>query len=215
MFTRACRISAAALLAIGLIVAATAASAKEPVGRAVLTPSLFGSTAISIGHTTLDAKWRAVSQRMQIPAGWVGERDRLTVLDGVERLIAANTWVNHQIRHERDGAVDHWASATETAARGGGDCEDFAIAKIALLRAAGVEEADLYLSIVRDTIQRADHAVLLVRTGGAVYVLDSLTDRVLPSTAVSDYRPIVTLAFAGAWVHGFPQRPAETQLAAR
>jgi predicted transglutaminase-like cysteine proteinase len=209
MFTRAFRNSAAGVMAIGLITAASPALASPPT-----QPDVFGSAAISVGHTALDAKWQAVSSRMQTPTEWMGERNGLAALSGLEQLVAANTWVNRHVRHERDGASDHWASATETARKGGGDCEDFAIAKMALLRSAGVADADLYLSIVRDTIQRADHAVLLVRVDGAFYVLDSLTDRVMAATAVSDYRPIVTLASAGAWVHGYPQRQAGIQLAA-
>ena len=36
--------------------------------------------------------------------------------------------------------------------RGRGDCEDYAIAKLQMLRAAGFEDRDLYLVIAKDLI---------------------------------------------------------------
>ena len=36
--------------------------------------------------------------------------------------------------------------------------------------------------IVKDLVRRADHAVLVVRAGGHMYVLDNGTDRLLDAT---------------------------------
>jgi predicted transglutaminase-like cysteine proteinase len=209
---------------MGLVAAASAAWANVPakptasLGRTAAAPSVFGSAAISVGSTALDAKWRSVSSHLQAPVAWAAQRELLADMDGLQRLQAANTWVNHQVRfagdHQVHGVADHWSSPAETANSARGDCEDFALAKMALLRAAGVAEADLYLTIVRDTVLRADHAVLLVRLDGAFYVLDSQTDQVMASTTIADYRPIITLAAAGAWVHGFLQKTPTIQLAA-
>jgi predicted transglutaminase-like cysteine proteinase len=219
---RGFRTAAVGLVALAPIMAASNASANIPtrpavaVGR-VAAPSVFGSTAISIGRTPMDGKWRAVSSNMRIPASWAAERQRLSGLDGLDQLIAVNTWVNRNVRDDTDsrayGVNDHWATAAETAAKGRGDCEDFAIAKMALLRAAGVAESDLYLSIVKDVVLRADHAVLLVRVNRVLYVLDSHSDQVLATTGVADYRPIITLNMAGAWVHGYPVNSRQIQLA--
>jgi hypothetical protein len=45
--------------------------------------------------------------------------------------------------------------------------EDFAIAKMQILAAAGVPTRDMYLTLVRDLRRQEDHAVLVVRVGQA------------------------------------------------
>ncbi|WP_233426648.1 transglutaminase-like cysteine peptidase [Rhizobium mongolense] len=54
-----------------------------------------------------------------------------------------NVAVNRAIRYRRDmdtdQAADHWAAPSETLARQQGDCEDFAILKMAALRAEGAD----------------------------------------------------------------------------
>ena len=57
--------------------------------------------------------------------------------------------------------------------------------------------------IAKDLVRRADHAVLVVRAGGHMFVLDNGTDRLLDSESVSDYRPVLTFAANGAWTHGY------------
>ena len=54
-----------------------------------------------------------------------------------------------------------------------GDCEDYAIAKFAMLLDAGIAEKDLKVLLVRDMAVRQDHAVLAVRIDGRWLVLDN------------------------------------------
>ena len=72
-----------------------------------------------------------------------------------------------------------------------------------MLRRAGISDRDLYLVIVKDLVRRADHAVLVVRASGHMYVLDNGTDRLLDSESISDYRPVLTFAATGSWTHGY------------
>ena len=181
-------------------------------------PDIFGSTAIRIAQTPADAKWRSLSHGGgALPAAWALEEQRLARLRGVERLAAANAWVNHAVAQASDrtvyGQADHWATLAETAQHGRGDCEDYAIAKMQLLEAAGVDADDLFLAVVYDLIRRSDHALLLARLDGVFYVLDSPLDRVMVADDVNDYRPIVTFSAAKTWIHGFRQSPADTRLA--
>ena len=74
---------------------------------------------------------------------------------------------------------------------------------MAMLRRAGFAERDLYVVIVRDLVRRADHAVLVARAEGRMFVLDNGTDKLLDTSAVSDYRPIMTFASKGSWTHGY------------
>jgi predicted transglutaminase-like cysteine proteinase len=176
-------------------------------------PDIFGSVALRIGHTRLDARWHRVEHA---PVGGSAGRyaGSLRGASAVERLQAVNRYVNHRVRFVDDsvqyGRADVWAPASQTLARGRGDCEDFAIAKLQMLRRAGIPDRDLYLVIVKDLARRSDHAVLVVRAAGHMYVLDNGTDRLLESESVSDYRPIITFAAAGSWTHGYRvDRPIE------
>jgi transglutaminase-like putative cysteine protease len=100
-------------------------------------------------------------------------------------------------------STDLWTSAADTLRRGRGDCEDYAIAKLQLLRRAGFADKDLYLVILRDALRRADHAVLVARADGRMLVLDNGTDRLIDSYEMVDYHPIVTFSGNRAWTHGY------------
>ena len=113
----------------------------------------------------------------------------------------------HRVRFVDDarqyGREDQWTTASETLRRGRGDCEDYAIAKLQMLRSAGFSDRDLYLVVARDLVRRSDHALLVVRAGGRMLVLDNGTDLILDSDEISDYRPVLTFAANGAWTHGY------------
>ena len=85
-----------------------------------------------------------------------------------------------------------------------------------LLEAAGFDRHAMFLVIARDLVRQADHAVLAVRVGSDLMVLDNMTDRVLPSSEVSDYRPIMSFNAYGRWTHGYRVKtPQPVQFAAR
>jgi predicted transglutaminase-like cysteine proteinase len=179
-------------------------------------PDVFGTVALRVGHTPLDARWKRVEHSSVSGAAAAfarGQRGK----DSVEKLEAVNWYVNKRVRFVDDsrqfGRGDVWSAANDTLNRGRGDCEDFAIAKLAMLRRAGFADRDLYLVILRDTVRRADHAVLVVRAAGHMYVLDNGTDRLLDSERVQDYRPIFTFAASGTWTHGYRVQQAPVTLA--
>jgi predicted transglutaminase-like cysteine proteinase len=169
-------------------------------------PDLFGSVALQVSHTPLDAKWRAVEHAplTGAPARFAAT---LKSISAAEQLRLVNRYVNVRVQYEDDqrrfGRADVWSSANDTLRSARGDCEDYAIAKLQLLRAAGFAQRDLYLTIVRDLVRRADHAVLVARVDGHMYVLDSGTDELLDSRNISDYRPMLTFASYGEWTHGY------------
>ena len=78
-----------------------------------------------------------------------------------------------------------------------GDCEDIALTKMQLLAAMGVSRDDMFLTIARDTIRRADHALLIVRIDGRFVVLDNTTDTVLDGAYAHDYLPVLRFAQIG------------------
>jgi predicted transglutaminase-like cysteine proteinase len=179
-------------------------------------PDVFGSVALRVGRTPLDARWRHAER-----AGLGGSAERyarsLRTMSPLQRLAAVNHYVNRRVRYVEDsrqfGRPDVWATASSTLARGRGDCEDYAIAKMQMLRSAGLSERDLYLVIVRDLVRRSDHAVLVARAEGRMLLLDDGTDEVLDTERVTDYRPVLTFASYGEWTHGYRVAKAPVTLA--
>lgn len=169
-------------------------------------PDVFGSVALQIGQTPLDDKWHSVEHS---PVTGSSARFAATLkgFKPVEQLQLVNNFVNHRVQYvddqQRFGHRNVWLTADETLRAGRGDCKDYAIAKLQLLKAAGFTQHDLYLTIVHDLVRRADHAVIVARAAGHMYVLDDSTDEVLDSNEVSDYRPIFTYASYGEWIHGY------------
>jgi predicted transglutaminase-like cysteine proteinase len=186
--------------------AVTRAVLRTDEGALTGRPDVFGTVALKVDHTRLDARWRAVENRKLTgqPARFAAA---LRKADAGEQLKLVNRYVNGRVHYVDDqsrfGRADVWSAANDTLRSGRGDCEDYAIAKFQLLRAAGFSERDLYLVIVRDLVRRADHAVLVARAQGHMYVLDNGTDDVLESAQVSDYRPVLTFASYGEWTHGY------------
>jgi predicted transglutaminase-like cysteine proteinase len=169
-------------------------------------PDIFGTVALRVNRTPLDARWHKV-EHSSVDGAAGRFAASLRGKGKAERLEAVNWYVNRRVRFVDDqvqyGRADVWAPASQTLTRGKGDCEDFAIAKLAMLRRAGFAERDLYFVIVKDLVRRADHAILVVRASGHMYVLDNGSDRLLDSESISDYRPVFTFAATGSWTHGY------------
>ena len=169
-------------------------------------PDVFGSVALAIGHSPLERRWTSVERKPIGPAA-AAFVDTLAGHSDLEKLDAVNRFVNARVEFTNDvrqfGTADLWLAAGETLRRGRGDCEDFAIAKLQMLRRAGFAEKDLYLVILHDLRRRADHAVLVARADGRLLVLDNGTNRIVDSDSVPDYRPIVTFSGNRSWTHGY------------
>jgi predicted transglutaminase-like cysteine proteinase len=177
-------------------------------------PDVFNSLAMPIAHTPLDARWTKV-QSARVGGSAARFAMGLRQRDERARLDAVNRFVNARVAFTDDsrqfGVADKWSAANSTLARGRGDCEDYAIAKLALLRRAGFADRDLYFVILKDLARRADHAVLVVRSGGRFLVLDNGTDRLTDSAEIRDYRPILTFSAGQRFAHGY-RRSLEPQL---
>jgi predicted transglutaminase-like cysteine proteinase len=181
-------------------------------------PDVFGTVALAVPHTPLDRRWRRVQnvQATGSSATWAGalrSRDEADRIDAINRFVNARVTFIDDIRQYR--SADVWQTASDTLRRGRGDCEDYAIAKLQLLRAAGFAADDLYLVIAKDLVRRADHAVLVVRSEGRMLLLDNATDRITDATAYQDYRPILSYAASGrSWTHGYRREAAPINVAA-
>ncbi len=175
-------------------------------------PDVFGSVALRVPTTPFDDRWRQIV-RSPIGTATAAFVDTIASKDALARIDAVNRYVNANVRFNSDarmfGVDDRWSAAAETFGRGEGDCEDFAIAKMQMLRRAGFEERDLYLVILRDTRRDLDHAVLVVRADDRLLVLDNGTNRIMDSDVMPEYRPMLTYSGDRAWTHGY-RRSAPT-----
>jgi predicted transglutaminase-like cysteine proteinase len=112
---------------------------------------------------------------------------------GRAQLGEINRAINLAIRSVSDeaqyGETDVWASPLATFIHGAGDCEDYAIAKFAALRLAGLAANDLRILIVRDAIRGEDHAVAAARLDGRWLTLDNRRMAMIEDADIRDYRP--------------------------
>jgi predicted transglutaminase-like cysteine proteinase len=92
-------------------------------------------------------------------------------IETVNRLV--NAAINFVSDFAQYGVADRWTAPLATLAAGAGDCEDYAFAKYAILRLAGVPAEDMRVLLVRDLQSRQDHAVLAVRQETRWLVLDN------------------------------------------
>ncbi|WP_196233242.1 transglutaminase-like cysteine peptidase, partial [Sphingomonas segetis] len=192
---------------------------RRPSGEGILSgqPDVFGSVALRVGHTPLDARWQSV-ERAAVTGSAARFAQTVKGATPLRQLEAVNWYVNRRVRFEDDsrrfGRADVWSTANDTLRSGRGDCEDYAIAKMQMLRSAGFSDRDLYLVVLKDLVRRADHAVLVARASGRMVVLDNGTDELLDTNGISDYRPILTFATYGEWTHGYRVTSAPIEVAA-
>ena len=159
-----------------------------------------------MSRTPLDYRWRKV-ERARVSGAPAAFASALRDRPALDRLDAVNRYVNSRVTFTDDlrqyRTADLWSAAGETLRRGRGDCEDYAIAKLQMLRHAGFADRDLYLVVVKDLVRRADHAVLVVRAEGRMLLLDNGTDRIADAATAQDYRPVFSFAAGRVWTHGY------------
>jgi predicted transglutaminase-like cysteine proteinase len=179
---------------------------------------LFGSVALPISALPATKQWKRVSSTDF--TNQYGARCTSTACDtGVssmlkqaalkaqgktpyEALSLINSSVNNLIRYRPDRG-DVWATPVETATSGAGDCEDYAIAKLWLLRSIGYTPDQLQLVVLKDTKTGLYHSVLAVHVGSESYILDNMSSRVKSDTSIGNYVPIESFIGDKSFIHGF------------
>jgi predicted transglutaminase-like cysteine proteinase len=180
----------------------------------------LGTRAIPVKRTRFDSRWDHV--RRAAPAGLMQSKLRSanasSGLAEPDLLARVNQWVNREIAYVNDDRNyrqrDFWATAEQTIARGKGDCEDFAILKMQMLRAAGIDADRMKLVLLRDLAANADHAFLLVQTDAGKLVLDNVTDRLYDGSRANAVRPVLSFSENRRWVHAYRGTQPSPNLAA-
>ncbi len=142
-------------------------------------------------------------------AGWRRMMTEVRDADWQRQLDAVNRFVN-TVPYVRDidrfGVVDYWASPLEFFA-GGGDCEDYAIAKYVSLRKLGVPAEAMRIVVLEDLARGIAHAVLAVHQHGRVWVLDNYDDKIRAIDALPHYAPYYAVNESQRWLHRLPNEP--------
>jgi predicted transglutaminase-like cysteine proteinase len=188
----------------------------DPIQTAAIIPGVFGSVALSMRNFPVSARWAPVYKAIvECTAGSACERKNSTFAGIVEaardkrfidKLSFVNSSINRAIAYKKDsvvyGKLDYWAKPSEILERRAGDCEDFAILKMAALLRAGIPAQSMSLVVLQDRKRGFFHAVLSVSTGSGVFILDSLSNVVSRDSDLPSYVPLYSFSTDRAWIHG-------------
>lgn len=203
-------------LAASLAAASPAGAVDSSQSRAYRdNPSVFGSVALSAGLSQILGRWAAIDWNFapdcrndpkcldRVEAlGQAVEKARASK-DLRRALEAVNAAANRTIAYSPDPpGTDAWAAASETVAAGRGDCEDYAILKMSMLRQAGVPPEAMALAVVQVPGPEAFHALAIVSAPEGNLVLDIRNDRVARAEDVHGYLPLYSVSGGHAWLHG-------------
>lgn len=180
----------------------------------------FGLFATKLSGGGLLDKWNGVERKLEDDMVQLalcdGDRERcaspaalklLAIVDtarsreGRARFGEINRAINLAIRATSDmaqyGQADVWSSPLDTFASGAGDCEDYAIAKFAALRLAGVSADDIRIVVLRDQMHGEDHAAVMARLDGHWLMLDNRRMAMIEDVDVRNHRPLFVINDSG------------------
>jgi predicted transglutaminase-like cysteine proteinase len=142
-----------------------------------------------------------------LAAAWPAARDKLREQKVLDQLVAVNRFFN-RYPYRTDMEVyklqDYWAAPAQFM-KNSGDCEDYAIIKYYALKQLGVDPDSMRIVVLTDVIRNLAHAVLAVYHEGNAYILDNLSNLVLPHTRLTHYRPQFSVNETHRWVHMVPK----------
>lgn len=177
-------------------------------------PELFGTREIRSDDISAFRKWTEMIERFEDQMKtqavssprvmmWKAQIQELRDKSRQEQIEGINDFLN-KVTYIEDidnyNKSDYWATPGEFLSRGG-DCEDFAIAKYASLRALGFSTDQLRIAIVQDTFKNVAHAILIVYSDSGDFVLDNQDRRVETVASVKRYQPIFSINSTSWWRH--------------
>lgn len=165
------------------------------VSGAVLFGAVYGGFVEASELKLPNATYAAVGGETSIPYGWVDfcgrrpEECALGKLSPVDVRLTTKTWaiLNRVNKFANDAIepitnLDHWGTVLDHwdyPIDGKGDCKVYALFKRKELIDQGFPRQALLMTIVRDQ-NGEGHAILTVKTDRGEFVLDNLTDQILP-----------------------------------
>ncbi len=193
---------------------ASATTTKDYALDNISFPAMFGAPEVKSSDISGFKNWTGVLARFQRDMANPNGNLQLAQLQSKlskyknmslkDKVVGVNTLLNARpyVEDTRNyGKTDYWATPVEFMQRGG-DCEDYAIAKYASLRALGVPAEQMRVAIVYDKKMRLHHAILIVYdTNNRAYVLDNQERAVKDLASVNRYKPIYSINQKNWWLH--------------
>lgn len=188
--------------------------------KAAKNTAVFGSLAIGFNRLPAVAKLNAIkvsnaaadpisceNSTCDLPrAAFARTVDNLRDAGFMEKIRSVNALVNSFVRYRRDadtsGRLDYWATPEETLTRRSGDCEDYAILKMAALTRLGLPESSMSIVILRDESRNLFHAILAVRTNQGFFILDNMRKETLRDRDLPQYMPLYSVSAGKGYLHG-------------
>lgn len=168
-----------------------------------------GVTVWESGDLSRFDKWTGVLARIDrdpgVPAYMLARMGPLRQMPlpvqarGVNDVVNSFAYIEDRINWGRD---DYWGAPREFFEKGGGDCEDFAIVKYALLRDLGVPEESMRVSVVYDRELERMHALLAVDTDDDTFFLDNQMSALGGAAIRERYHMIFSLGRQAWWLYG-------------
>lgn len=176
-------------------------------------PQLFGASEVRSANITAFTKWTSVMSRFDqqmkkdssspIVTKWKAQLQDLKGKSVRQQIEGVNNYINSVGYIEDSGNYrksDYWATPIEFLSHGG-DCEDFAIAKYASLRALGFSSDQMRIAIVQDKVKNVPHAILIIYAEGQAFVLDNQDKRVVNADNINRYKPIFSINSHNWWLY--------------
>ena len=180
-------------------------SVRPAAAVAPVRPDVFGTAAVGAGVTFYDARFRRVSQADRDHPAILAMAAKLEGMTPEQKLAAVQALVLKEVRWSHDlenmRVADFWSNAAETLERGTGDSEDIAIVQMQVLKAAGFDPRDLYISIGRHR-RAGSHVILLARTPSGFVALDDRVGQPMTASSVAQFTPVMTIGYGKSWIHG-------------
>ncbi|MGE4296762.1 MAG: transglutaminase-like cysteine peptidase [Desulfovibrionaceae bacterium] len=163
----------------------------EVLGRLDQNPTLMPSPSLSAAR---QAKAEKLWKTLKAKAAKLSPMDTLKEINSF-----FNKWP-YRLDTENWGRADYWAAPGEFIARSG-DCEDYSIIKYYALKELGFTPMNLRIVALKDSIRGIGHAVLAVYLEDDAYILDNVTNLVLPHERYTHYVPHYSVNELFRWAH--------------
>ena len=190
--------------------------------------SVFGSLAIRFSSAASQAKWQRVETVLrqtsemhcddaiscsEKPGLYNSILSKAAPLSFFNKLRSVNTQVNEYIRYQDDKITyrqaDYWALPQESWKHQLGDCEDYVILKMSMLKQLGVPSRSMSMVVVKDTRRDLHHAVLAIHTNKGIFILDNVQRNVMLDAKLKHYMPLFSFSEYHSWIHGKRVTPGE------
>ena len=99
-------------------------------------------------------------------------------------------------------SADDWLTPYEFLIKGGGDCEDFAIAKYFTAKSLGISKDKLRITYVIIKNRNQAHMILTYypQPGAEPLILDNINKTILPASKRPDLKPVYSFSIDDVWL---------------